>query len=144
MDEAHRVLERLRRIEELREAGAEPSRVLGELRALLAEGEDWLAAERVAAEERGGGDKLHQDETERAAESLTSLQQALDRRAAEVARAEDGRVAAAGAGRVGGAEAGPVPGGEVGRATPPPTDLSPAASVDTVDEEEVVIQAAAI
>ena len=45
MDEARRVLERLERIEALRGGGAGPRALLGELRALLAEGEAWVAAE---------------------------------------------------------------------------------------------------
>ena len=45
MDEARRVLERLDRIDGLRQAGAEPPRLLGELRELLHEGEAWLVAE---------------------------------------------------------------------------------------------------
>jgi hypothetical protein len=46
MDEARRVLERLERIERLRDDGAPPALLLGEVRALLSEGERWLAAER--------------------------------------------------------------------------------------------------
>jgi hypothetical protein len=46
MDEARRVLERLERIERLRDGGAPGSVLLGEVRALLAEGECWLASER--------------------------------------------------------------------------------------------------
>jgi hypothetical protein len=46
MDEARRVLERLERIERLRDGGAPGSVLLGEVRALLSEGERWLASER--------------------------------------------------------------------------------------------------
>lgn len=46
MDEARRVLERLERIEHLRDGGASRSVLLGEVRALLSEGERWLASER--------------------------------------------------------------------------------------------------
>jgi hypothetical protein len=46
MDEARRVLERLERIERLRDGGAPGSVLLGEVRALLFEGERWLASER--------------------------------------------------------------------------------------------------
>jgi hypothetical protein len=48
MDEARRVLDRLSRIDELRAVRANPAVVLREVRALLAEGEAWLAAERAA------------------------------------------------------------------------------------------------
>ena len=46
MDEARRVLERLERIERLRSHGAPAAVLLGEVRALLSEGECWLATER--------------------------------------------------------------------------------------------------
>jgi hypothetical protein len=46
MDEARRVLERLERIERLRGDGAPAAILLGEVRALLSEGERWLATER--------------------------------------------------------------------------------------------------
>jgi hypothetical protein len=46
MDEARRVLERLERIERLRGEGAPAAALLGEVRALLSEGERWLATER--------------------------------------------------------------------------------------------------
>jgi hypothetical protein len=45
MDEARRVLERLERIDRLREGGGPRPVVLGEVRKLLEEGEAWLAAE---------------------------------------------------------------------------------------------------
>lgn len=58
MDEARRVIDRLGRIEALREAGAPPAELLPELRALVREGERWVAVEghgtraaRVALEE---------------------------------------------------------------------------------------------
>jgi hypothetical protein len=51
MDEARRVFERLRRIDALREARANPAVVLREVRALLAEGEAWLALERPGSAE---------------------------------------------------------------------------------------------
>ena len=46
MDEARRVLERLERIERLRDEGAPAAVLLGEVRALLSEGERWLVTER--------------------------------------------------------------------------------------------------
>jgi hypothetical protein len=46
MDEARRVLERLERIEKLRGGGAPAAVLLGEVRALLSDGERWLASER--------------------------------------------------------------------------------------------------
>jgi len=46
MDEARRVLERLERIEQLRGGGAPAAMLLGEVRALLSDGERWLASER--------------------------------------------------------------------------------------------------
>ena len=45
MDEARRVLDRLERIERLRDDGAPAAVLLGEVRALLSEGERWLAME---------------------------------------------------------------------------------------------------
>jgi hypothetical protein len=45
MDEARHVIERLERIKRLREGGAPAPVVLAEVRALLADGERWLAAE---------------------------------------------------------------------------------------------------
>jgi hypothetical protein len=56
MDEARRVLERLQRIETLKRASAEPGRLLAELRALVVEGEAWLAAERCEAGSAGQDD----------------------------------------------------------------------------------------
>jgi hypothetical protein len=46
MDEARSVLERLERIERLRDDGAPAAVLLGEVRALLNEGERWLETER--------------------------------------------------------------------------------------------------
>jgi len=46
MEEARRVLERLEAIERLRDGGASAAILLGEVRALLADGERWLASER--------------------------------------------------------------------------------------------------
>jgi hypothetical protein len=46
MEEARRVLERLEQIERLRDDGAPGAILLGEVRALLADGERWLAQER--------------------------------------------------------------------------------------------------
>ena len=45
MEEARRLIERLDRIETLHLAGAPAATLLGELRALLVEAEEWLAAE---------------------------------------------------------------------------------------------------
>jgi hypothetical protein len=45
VEEARRVLDRLDRVEQLHLAGAPASALLDELRALLGEAEDWLAAE---------------------------------------------------------------------------------------------------
>ena len=46
MDEARRVIERLDRIEALKTADAPADELLAEVRALLCDGEAWLAAER--------------------------------------------------------------------------------------------------
>ena len=62
MDEARRVLERLTRIEALDRATAAPGELLGELRALLHEAEDWARAE--------GGDSRADDAVERLRRSL--------------------------------------------------------------------------
>jgi hypothetical protein len=45
MDEARRVLARLERIDDLEARGAPPGALLAEVRVLLAEAEEWLAAE---------------------------------------------------------------------------------------------------
>jgi hypothetical protein len=47
MDEARRVIDRLERIDRLRVDGAPAALLLGEVRALLAEGERWLATEQT-------------------------------------------------------------------------------------------------
>jgi hypothetical protein len=52
MDEARQILERLERIDALRNQGAPAADVLAEVRSLLAEGERWLAAEKPAEVER--------------------------------------------------------------------------------------------
>lgn len=70
MEEARRVLDRLERVEALHLAGAPPAAVLDELRALVSEAEDWLAAE-------GQG-------TEDAAGALDRCRAALDARSAPV------------------------------------------------------------
>ena len=54
MDEARTVIRRLERIEALQSAEAPAAELLGEVRQLLAEGEAWLAAERVGAGSRHG------------------------------------------------------------------------------------------
>jgi len=45
VEEARRVIERLDRIETLKQAGAPAEELLGEVRALLRDGEAWLASE---------------------------------------------------------------------------------------------------
>jgi hypothetical protein len=45
MDEARKVIERLERIDRLRSAGGSRAVLLAEVRALLDEGEAWIAAE---------------------------------------------------------------------------------------------------
>jgi hypothetical protein len=45
MDEARRVLARLDRIDDLETRGAPPGALLAEVRVLLAEADEWLAAE---------------------------------------------------------------------------------------------------
>ena len=45
MEEARSVLERLDRIETMRRANAGPAELLGELRVLLREAEEWVAVE---------------------------------------------------------------------------------------------------
>ncbi len=68
MEEARRVLDRLDRVEQLHLAGAPARSVLTELRELLAEAEQWLAAEGPGAED--------------AARALDRCRDALDARAA--------------------------------------------------------------
>ena len=69
MDEARRVLARLDRIESLHLAGAPVAAVLGELRALLAEADDWLAAET-------GGTERASDALERCRDALAARESA--------------------------------------------------------------------
>jgi hypothetical protein len=52
MDEARQVLDRLERIDALRRQGAPARDLLAEVRSLLAEGERWIAAERLDGDER--------------------------------------------------------------------------------------------
>jgi hypothetical protein len=75
MDEARRVLERLERIERLRGAGAPAAVLLGEVRALLSDGERWIASERP--------------------EGLDEARAALDRCRAGLSEEEEGVVAEA-------------------------------------------------
>jgi hypothetical protein len=51
VEEARRVLDRLDRVEQLHLAGAPSAKLLDELRALIGEAEDWLAAEGTGAED---------------------------------------------------------------------------------------------
>ena len=68
MEEARRVLDRLDRVEQLHLSGAPARSVLDELRSLLAEAEQWLAAEGPGAED--------------AARALDRCREVLDARAA--------------------------------------------------------------
>lgn len=54
MDEARRVIRRLERIESLQRSDAPAGRLLAEVRALLREGEAWLAVEDESAGEAAG------------------------------------------------------------------------------------------
>ena len=74
MDEAERVLDRLRRIESLERENAPPDVLLGEVRALLTEAEVW-----VRSEGRGN---------ERAEDAVHGLRQALGRDEETVLAAE--------------------------------------------------------
>jgi hypothetical protein len=56
MNEARRVIERLDRIDRLRDDGATPRVLLEEVRRLLREGEEWLAAERARSSDAGARD----------------------------------------------------------------------------------------
>jgi hypothetical protein len=51
VEEARRVIDRLDRIETLKQAGAPAEELLGEVRALLRDGEAWLASEPAATEQ---------------------------------------------------------------------------------------------
>ena len=74
MDEAERVLDRLRRIESLERENASPDALLGEVRALLVEAEAW-----VRSEGRGN---------EQAEDAVQGLRQALGRHEETVLAAE--------------------------------------------------------
>ena len=81
MDEARQVAERLRRIEELRDAEAAAGQLIGELRALLSEGEAWLAAERAGVARTGADVGDDGGLLRRAGMSLASLEEELRRAA---------------------------------------------------------------
>jgi hypothetical protein len=81
MDEARQVAERLRRIEELRDAEAGAGQLIGELRALLSEGEAWLAAERAVVARTGADVGEDGRLLRRAGRSLASLEEELRRAA---------------------------------------------------------------
>jgi hypothetical protein len=70
MDEARCVLDRLRRIDELKTDGAPAEVLLGEVRALLGEAEAWIEAEGVS---------------DRAARALASSREALAEDAVPIA-----------------------------------------------------------
>jgi polyphosphate kinase 2 (PPK2 family) len=74
MDEARRVIERLDRIDALRNEGAAPAMLLGEVRWLLREGEEWLAAERARGSDAAGRDA----DLERARDALEQTRARLD------------------------------------------------------------------
>jgi hypothetical protein len=67
VEEARRVIERLDRIETLKQAGAPAEELLGEVRALLRDGEAWLASE--------------QDGTRRARDALVRCGERIGREA---------------------------------------------------------------
>jgi hypothetical protein len=71
MEEARCVLDRLRRIDELKTDGAPAALLLGEVRALLGEAEAWIEAEGASG---------------RAARALESSREALAEEAAAIAR----------------------------------------------------------
>ena len=56
MDESRAILERLERIEALDRGGAGPAQLIGELRALLVEAEEWSRQEGGEAGERAVAD----------------------------------------------------------------------------------------
>ncbi len=64
MDEARRVIDRLDRIDELKRSGAAAPVLLGEVRRLLRESEDWLAVERAAGGRIGGLERAATDALE--------------------------------------------------------------------------------
>jgi hypothetical protein len=77
MDEAHRVISRLERIEALQGAHAPPATLLVEVRQLLREGEAWLAAERRGIR-RTSAARLGDDPTTAAAAALDGCRRSLD------------------------------------------------------------------
>jgi hypothetical protein len=74
MDEARRVIDRLERIDQLRGDGAPAAVLVGEVRALLADGERWLATERAEGldEARAALDRCRQGLGERAGEEVVA------------------------------------------------------------------------
>jgi hypothetical protein len=74
MDEARRVIDRLERIDRLRGDGAAAAVLLGEVRALLADGERWLATERAEGldEARTALDRCRQGLGERVGEEVVT------------------------------------------------------------------------
>ena len=80
MDEARQVIERLERIDALKGRGAPARELLAEVRLLLAEGERWLAAERVAEQAaKAGIADPDQAPIERAAAALSRCRDVVDR-----------------------------------------------------------------
>jgi hypothetical protein len=74
MDEARRVIDRLERIDQLRGDGAPAAVLRGEVRALLADGERWLATERAEGLDgaRAALDRCRQSLGERAGEEVVA------------------------------------------------------------------------
>jgi hypothetical protein len=74
MDEARRVIDRLERIDRLRGDGAPAPVLLGEVRALLEDGERWLATERAEGldEARAALDRCQQGLGDRAGEEVVA------------------------------------------------------------------------
>jgi hypothetical protein len=79
MEEARQIAERLRRIEKLRDAEAGAGQLIDELRALLSEGEAWLAAERAGVARTGSDDEEDGALLRRAGRALASLDVELRR-----------------------------------------------------------------
>jgi hypothetical protein len=75
VDKARQLIERLDRIEELKRTGAPAALLLDEVRRLLREGEDWLAAERAG--NAGSGSHDLAGELERAGDALARGRAAL-------------------------------------------------------------------
>lgn len=75
MDEARKVLRRLRRIEALEREHAPARSLLAEVRALLEEAEEWVAAEAEGTEDAEAA-------LERCCEALPAVRVAASRRAA--------------------------------------------------------------